>query len=668
MPTRKSGPRQPRQRIEREQAAPAAVPRRATAEAAAATTPAKALQRNPLFPVGVSLYPLDAETQGPDDWYERDLSEGLAALAEARCALVRIFVSWRVLEPQVGQYSEEALAKLASLVADARARKMQTVVCLFADDRHADLTDVGWGKKRDPRTDSYLLQREVALAQKVVSHLRSDSGVFAWQLGNEAFLSGFESAQALEAWVNALREAIREIDPKRPIGLGADAETLYRATGVDATDVLAANEFAVSHLTAAYRAYAAEGPLTSGPSTYLDAFLLRNAHRGRPVLLDEVGVLALDHSAAEEAAYVRNVLWSGLMNRAAGVMLRRYRDMDTERREPYFLDPFETLVGVADSEGLPKPVFSEIARFVRTVARIDLKSHALIAERTAVVVPSERFDPLPSLAGLYDPRACLQAFIIAKQAHVPVTVVREDDDFGEYLVLVVPSAFKLGDETWERLGAFVQGGGTLLMSYGGGDAPAATRDLFGVEFLGDAGPRSRLSCRVAQADILGALESFDARFDVPNHALLSGGTATIVATDAKGSPLLTVNQVGQGRAVFVAVPLERAIAQGDPWATPRPVSHLAREVYGAVARGAGCGAPVLCRAPEVEVALFQGEADDVLVLLNHAPEKVSADLECDRRVASIADVRGGAPVAVGGKAFTVPLEANGATALRVTYA
>ena len=41
---------------------------------------------------------------------------------------------------------------------------------------------------------------------------------------------------------------------------------------------------------------------------------------------------------------------------------------------------------------------------------------------------------------------------------------------------------------------------------------------------------------------------------------------------------------------------------------------------------AGCGAPIDCDAPEVELALFQGETDDVLVLINHAPAKRSVGL------------------------------------------
>ncbi len=88
-----------------------------------------------------------------------------------------------------------------------------------------------------------------------------------------------------------MRDAIREVDPDRPIALGIDAETFFRSTGIDARAAIADCEFTVSHVTSAYRAYAAEGPATSGPSTYLDSFLLRLADRGKPVLADDVGPL-----------------------------------------------------------------------------------------------------------------------------------------------------------------------------------------------------------------------------------------------------------------------------------------------------------------------------------------------------------------------------------------
>ena len=639
----------------------------AARSAPAVDAPLESIRRGPGFALGATLYPLDAEEQGPEDWYVRDQTEDLSAMSDASFSLARVLVSWKSIEPQVGQYDQGALTRLADLVASASERNLKTIVCLFADDRHAGLVDLGWAARRDPLTDGYLLQRETALIAQVASVLRTEPGVFGWQLANEAFCAGFTSAADLEEWTRQMRDAVREIDPDRPITLGIDAETFFRSTGVDARAAVASCEFAVSHVTSAYRAYAAQGPSTSGPSTYLDSFLLRLADRGKPVLADDIGPLSLEASPAEEAAALRTALWSGLANRASGVLVRRFRDFETERRQPYFLDPFETIVGVVDTDGAPKPTFQEARRFLELVDSGDWRGLEPTPERTAVLVPAERYKPLPNLAGLFDPRACLAAFIGAKEAHVPVTLAEETDDFEPYSVLIVPSAFRLAKKTWARLTAFVQRGGSLVLSYGGGDAHPALRELFGIEPLGDAGSSEWLSCRVAQEGVLGALDDFDARFEVPNYALLTADRATVVAADSSGSPLLTVNQFGQGRAVYIALPLERAIAQGDPWATPAPVRRLLREVYGAVARATGCGAPVACSAPEVEIAFFQGDAEDMLVLINHAPIALDAELSTTRRLSSIVEMLGGSPIVVGGTRFQVRLGANGALALRLAY-
>lgn len=625
-------------------------------------------RRSVTFPLGIDYYPLDAERQGYADWYSGDIEADFRAFAEARLSLVRVFVSWRLLEQQVGNYDDDALARFGSLVDAARAAGLQLIVCFFADDRMAELNDVVWGKKRDPRTDSYLIQREVSLVQRLVQLYRAEPAIFAWDLANEAFCTGFADAASLEEWVRTLREAVREVDTERPILVSVDPETLFRATGVDARNAIDRCEFAVSHVTAPYQAYAAQGPVVSGPATYLDSFLLRSARRDLPVLVDGVGVPSLEYSAAQEAAAVRNALYSALMNRGAGALLRRWRDVETERREPYYRDQYEVLVGLRDIDGEAKPALAEVGRFARVAARLDLRRYSAQPERVAVLIPMERYEPLPSMAGLYGPRACLQAYISAKEAHLPVTVVREGDPLGEYSVVVVPSAGRLLQGTWRDLTEFVQGGGSLVMSYGGGDADPAVRELFGVEFLGDYGGRPELSCRIAQPDALGPLRSFDARLPVPSYALLGSGGATIVATDAKGSPLVTLNTYGSGRAVYTAVPLERALAQGDTWASPEPVRALVRTVYGTAARMAGAALPLQCDRPEAEIALFSGEEDDIILVLNHAPEKLTASIVTERVVASVADVRGGAPAEVGGREFGVPLAANGTAALRVVWA
>lgn len=623
--------------------------------------------RNPEFPVGVDYYPLDEERRSWSDWYDRDIEADFAAIASARISDVRVFISWRVLEPQVGQYDEGAMERFERIIEAARAHDLKLIVCFFADDRLAEMNEVPWGKRRDARTDDYLIQRQISLVQRIVNRYRAEPAIKAWDLGNEAFCAGFETEAALEKWVREQREAIREIDPERPILLGVDPETLLRETGVDPRGAIDLTERAWSHLTAPYRAYIAEGPVTSGPATYTDSFLLRSALRGLPVVVDGIGVHALEFSAAEEAAYVRTALYSALMNRGSGAMLRRWRDLETEKREPYYRDPFEVLVGVVDASGTPKPALAEVKRFAAVAARLDPRRYALAPERAAVLIPAERYESLPSLAGLFGPRACLQSYIAAKEAHVPVAVAREGDPLGEFHALFIPSPSKLSAGMWADLAAFVQGGGSVVLSYGGGDADPALREIFGVEFNGDGGPRQVFSCRVAQPGVLGDLRSFDAKMALPHYAQVTSSGATVVATDATGSPLLTVNQYGQGKAVFVATPIERAIAQSDPWATPTPIRHLVRTVYRTVADAAGAGAMLECDTPEAEIAHFLGEDDDILLVLSHNAEKMTAMITTPRTVATVQDVRGGSPAEVGGRSFGVPLGPNGVAALRLRF-
>jgi endo-1,4-beta-mannosidase len=624
-------------------------------------------RKNPSFPVGLDYYPIDDERRGWDDWYDMDVEADFAAFGQAGLSLVRIFISWKLFEQQVGQYDDEAEERLGRLVAAARPGGVRLLVDFFADDQLAELADVPWGRKRDPRTDDYMLQRQVSLVQRIVNRYRDERVVFGWELANEAFASGFTSEEDLRKWAGVLREAIREVDLERPILLGVDPETLFATSGVDAWGTLDDCELVTSHATSPYRAYAAEGPVTSGPATYLSSYLLRAASRDLPVLADGIGTFSLENSHSEEAANVRGALYGAVMNGAAGAMLRRYRDVHTERREPYYRDPREVLVGVADVDGVSKRSWTELVRFCKAVGNLDLRRWSPIPERVAVVVPQERFEPLPSLAGLTAARSCLQSFVAAKEAHLPVDVIREEDGFGKYLCLFVPSVSSLDDSTWQRLADFAQSGGSVVLSYGGGDAHPAVRDLFGVEFLGDSGPRSELSCRIAQPGVLGELAAFDARIELPHVALLGSGRATVVATDEQGNPLLTVNQAGQGKTVFLAAPLERALAHAEPAVAPETVRHMLRTTYGAVAAGSGAAGPVSCDVPEVEVAMFTGDEEGALLLLNHGQDEVTAQVRLDRSVVSVTDLRGGVATPVGGYTLGVPLGPNGAVALRLRF-
>ncbi|HET6497452.1 MAG TPA: hypothetical protein VFH17_00140, partial [Coriobacteriia bacterium] len=384
-------------------------------------------------------------------------------------------------------------------------------------------------------------------------------------------------------------------------------------------------------------------------------------------LLDGIGPHTLDASHAEEAALLRCSLYSGLMNNASGALVSRWRDMLTDRRAPYHVDEFESLVGVRDGEGRPKAAMRELAAFSRMVARLDLRQLTRPIERAAVMVPAERTAAEPTLPSLFAPRSCLQAFVSAKEAHLPITVTREHEPFDPFAMLIVPSVTDMAQETWERLAEWVHAGGSLVYSYGGGEFGSEARRLFGVDFLGHGGARERATCRVAQQGMVGALEPFDTAARVPHFALLGPGASTVVATDAAGNPLVTLSRPGQGRAVCVAVPFERVLGQSGLMPPADEIARFLRALYGAVGEVAGCGSKVACDTPSVELALLAGDGRDALLLLNHADVAVTATLVFERTVATVARVSGGDGVSVGELSLGVPLGAYGAAALWVSY-
>ncbi|MBI5232291.1 MAG: beta-galactosidase, partial [Coriobacteriales bacterium] len=187
MPTRKGGPR-PTRRVERPLAATASVGN--AMQAPAAQREAIGSPRNPRFPLGVDVWPVDSDSAGPSGWYQHDVGGQLGAMADAGVSLVRLYASWRLMEPQVGQYDDGAFGRFARTIAEAGSRGMRCIVVLFSAEPHAQPSTVTWATKRDARTDPYMLERATDFVTRVASSLRSERTFFGWQLADEAFLEG----------------------------------------------------------------------------------------------------------------------------------------------------------------------------------------------------------------------------------------------------------------------------------------------------------------------------------------------------------------------------------------------------------------------------------------------------------------------------------------------
>ena len=626
-------------------------------------TPARrgARARNPLFPVGVSLYPLDAESAEPGRLVRPRPRRGPRALAERAASRSCASSSPGACSSRRSGSTTRTRSQRCSTWSSRRATQQHAgdrVLLRRRPARRARRRAVGQASATRAPT-RYLIQREIALVaagrqRRCAPRPASSPGSSPTRRSCSRFDLGRASSRSGRG---CMREAIREVDPERPITLGLDAETFFRATGVDARDAI--DDLRVRRQPRHRRLprVRRRGPVTSGP---VDLPRLVPAARS-PTAASRCcsTTSARSRSTSRPPRRPRRCAprcgrgWRTARPACSCAACATWRPSAASRTSSI---PFETLVGVVDVGGRAQAVVRR--RRAGSCAPLRASTCARFAptpERTAVIMPAERYEPLP------EPGRAL------RPARVPRGVRRregrrtcrsrvadEADDFAEYSVLIVPSAFELAEETWERLATFVQGGGSLVLSYGGGDAHPAIRELFGVEFAGRRRCRARCSraawrrtaCSGALDELRRALRGSELRAAVRRTARRSSPPTRRAA---RSSPSTSSARAVRSTSPCRSSARSRRATRGR---RRRRCARLLREVYGAVARAAGCGAPVACCVPEVEVALFQGEADDVLVLINHAPETVerrARDRPPRRRPSSTS--QSGAPAAVGGTAF-----------------
>jgi beta-galactosidase len=149
------------------------------------------------------------------------------------------------------------------------------------------------------------------------------------------------------------------------------------------------------------------------------------------------------------------------------------------------------------------------------------------------------------------------------------------EDLGRYKLVVVPGLYLLDKAGSDNLRAFVQKGGTaILTAYSAKvndnnqwfDSPLPGRlaDVFGLrtnEFYDARGLRTRIGAE-------------EVTLDIGFHEILEPSTAEVLATftNLEGAPpAVTVNRFGRGRAIYIATPAQTQLM--------RP---LYRQLYGSL--------------------------------------------------------------------------------------
>ena len=203
-------------------------------------------------------------------------------------------------------------------------------------------------------------------------------------------------------------------------------------------------------------------------------------------------------------------------------------------------------------------------------------------------------------------------------ANVTIDFARSSDDLSAYRLVLAPSVYMISDEAAASLTAFVEAGGTLVMSFFSGIVdpfehiwlggyPAPFRRLLGLEVL------DWLPLSDGEQVMLKFNEGAMAHGDLWSEHIAPAGAEVLArfsGSSLDGQPAVTSHRFGQGRAFYVAT-------RPDPAAMGRILKSAVAE--------AGVK-PVLEAPAGVEVVRRSTPRSSMLFLLNHRDGHVEVPL------------------------------------------
>jgi endo-1,4-beta-mannosidase len=580
--------------------------------------------------------------------------EELGVLAEHGCTVTRSFCYWPDFVPQPECLDEQVLERFTDFL-DAHAELgLETIPTFIVGHMSGANWDPPWRHGRDLYRDVWLVSQQAWFVEEIARRFHRHA-VAGWLLSNEMPLyGGSASIEDVTAWARVLIQAARAGGATQPISVGDGAwgvEVSGEDNGYSLRALAPLVDFFGPHL------YPTQDDQVRQFLTPAFACELAGS-LGKPVVLEEFGVSS-DFAADDHiAAYYRQVLHTSLLAGARGWLSWCNSDFDDLRRQdPYRHHVFELHFGLTDVRGRPKPQLRVLHEFASLVRELSANEWERVAGDAALVVPEhfERELPFTEPASRHDLREnLLQAYVAAREADLPVELVRERDGLpGVAQLYLVPCAKLLTAPGVDRLRELAEAGATVYASYFAGSTPnqrgpwlSWLDEIFGVRHrlrpglvdpivedevifqfvddLGDIAEGTRLTFRVAGEP--------SARAFLPVDPL----GAEVVALDGHGRPALLRHRLAAGRAVFCTYPIEHLAAR-SPGVNPEDTYR----VYSALAAAAGVARPVRVDDPRVLAGRVRSGDRETVLFVNCsgntiAAEPILSDVELDPATETLA--------------------------------
>ena len=352
--------------------------------------------------------------------------------------------------------------------------------------------------------------------------------------------------------------------------------------------------------------------------------------------------MSSDFASDEHAAdYYRQVLYTTLLAGGRGWLAWNNCDYDDLRdQDPYRHHVFEMHFGLTDRHGRPKPQLRVLGEFAQLVEELSASGWERVAGDAAIVVPEhfERILPFTEDAYRRDIRDnLLQAYVAAREADLPVELVRERDGIPGTPVstslraklLTAPglaAACASSRRRRDRLPLVLRG---QHRQPARALADVARRDLRRPPCPAlrtrrpDRGGRGDVRVRRRPRRHRRRHETRLRRRRRAQRALLPAGRACRRRGRGgrrAGRPALLRHALGSGATVLCTYPIEHFAAR-----TPRANPESTWRLYSALAEAAGVSRPVRVDDPRVLVGRIDVPGSERVLFVNTSSERVPVE-------------------------------------------
>ena len=638
------------------------------------------------IPVGAHWVPAEAAMQWPTQWDPAAIEADFAKMHDLGYNVTRIDMVWAWFEPRPGDYNPEAFRQLDYIIALGHKYKIYIHPSLFIGGEVGEAYwDVAWRHGRDPQSNPDMLRLETNLAEEFGRRYAHETGIIAWDLTDEPpfwIVTGSITDAMAVNWMRLITAAIRKHDTMHPILVGTSGEEIghgpFRPDNIaENVDLFSVHPFTI------YVPDLFPDPMVSERGTYGAAFeLMLSSGAGRPAMIHEMGGSTAQYAPEQVATYDRLMMYSGLGAGSIGFDLWCYTDASPQQyhKAPYLRTPQETQWGMTTWDRKDKPLATEFRKFSKVVGQLDLSGVKPAPADIAILIPEEWSKPHGDFShfGLTGPEtvpyvslmdedavpgqprssaasenawfmgSALSSFILAHRAGMKTDFPRELSDWSKRPMLFLPSPLtSTGDkflvhvhsDFYEKVRTYVENGGFVYASVAADAAIPHMESLFGARLV-DTVTASDVVLKVVAP--LGSLKPGDIfHFKIPAASPRYWGSAleveggTVIAVDQDGRPALIAHQLGRGKTLVSAYPIESYLA-----ATPSVFEspETTHRLYEAFREWTGVRPVVRSDQPSVEASALIGDHLSYVVLVNHSATAKKVTLATDRPIHSLRQI------------------------------